>query len=73
MSTTTQPKLTLEQYLTYDDGTDSRYELVRGLLLRMNPPALLHIRPTLCFDNLFNFGFQHHESRQRTQRCKVIN
>ncbi len=37
MSTTTQPKRTFEQYLTYDDGTDNRYELVRGLVLLMNP------------------------------------
>lgn len=31
-------RLTFEQYLTYDDGTDKRYELEDGLLLEM-PPA----------------------------------
>ncbi len=32
MATTTQ-KLTFEEYLTYDDGTDTRYELVDGELV----------------------------------------
>jgi len=36
MFTTTQ-KLTLEQYLYHDDGTDQRYELVDGELVAMPP------------------------------------
>jgi Uma2 family endonuclease len=35
VATTTQ-KLTFEEYLTYDDGTDNRYELVDGELLLMS-------------------------------------
>jgi Uma2 family endonuclease len=35
MATTTQ-KLTFEEYLTYDDGTDKRYELVDGELVLMS-------------------------------------
>jgi Uma2 family endonuclease len=35
MTTTTQ-KLTFEEYLTYDDGTDNRYELVGGELVLMS-------------------------------------
>lgn len=31
----TQPKMTLEDYLDYDDGTDKRYELVDGVLVEM--------------------------------------
>lgn len=54
MTTTTQPKLTFEQYLTYDDGTDNRYELVRGLLLLMNPPTLLHIRIAKFLERQFD-------------------
>lgn len=34
MTTTTQ-KLTFEEYLTYDDGTDNHYELVDGELVLM--------------------------------------
>ena len=35
--TTTVKKLTLEEYLAYDDGTDTRYELVDGELVEMPP------------------------------------
>jgi Uma2 family endonuclease len=30
-------KMTVEEYLTYDDGTDKRYELENGVLLEMPP------------------------------------
>lgn len=29
----TRRRMTLEEYLTYDDGTDARYELVNGELV----------------------------------------
>jgi Uma2 family endonuclease len=32
MTTTTRRRMTLEEYLNYDDGTDTRYELVNGEL-----------------------------------------
>ncbi|MBW4453426.1 MAG: Uma2 family endonuclease [Nostoc indistinguendum CM1-VF10] len=32
----TTPKLTFEEYLAYDDGTDTRYELVNGELIPMS-------------------------------------
>ena len=35
--TTVIKKLTLEEYLAYDDGTDTRYELVDGNLVEMPP------------------------------------
>jgi Uma2 family endonuclease len=35
-------KLTFEEYLAYDDGTDNRYELEDGVLILMNPPIGLH-------------------------------
>lgn len=34
--------LSFEEYLIYDDGTDSRYELVDGVLMLMNPPTGQH-------------------------------
>jgi Uma2 family endonuclease len=34
--TTTTNRLTLEEYLKYDDGTDTRYELVNGELVLMS-------------------------------------
>ncbi|MGB7439746.1 MAG: Uma2 family endonuclease [Coleofasciculaceae cyanobacterium] len=35
--TATAKKLTLDQYLAYDNGTDTRYELVDGELVEMPP------------------------------------
>ncbi len=35
MTVATSRKMTLEEYLTYDDGTDTRYELVDGVLVAM--------------------------------------
>ena len=40
--TQTKQRLTFEEYLDYDDGTDTRYELVNGELVAMNPPTWLH-------------------------------
>jgi Uma2 family endonuclease len=35
MTIATDRRMTLEEYLTYDDGTDTRYELVDGVLVEM--------------------------------------
>ncbi|NJN56271.1 MAG: Uma2 family endonuclease [Leptolyngbyaceae cyanobacterium SL_5_9] len=35
MTTTTNCHMTLEEYLNYDDGTDTRYELVNGELIEV--------------------------------------
>jgi Uma2 family endonuclease len=37
-------KLTFEEYLAYDDGTDTRYELVNGELAVMPPESRLNAR-----------------------------
>ncbi|MEL7036086.1 MAG: Uma2 family endonuclease [Cyanobacteria bacterium J06592_8] len=42
MNTTTQQKLTFEDYLNYDDGTNNRYELEDGELIIVNPPTFDH-------------------------------
>jgi Uma2 family endonuclease len=36
-------KFSFEEYLAYDDGTDTRYELVNGQLEPMNPPTFRHL------------------------------
>ncbi len=36
---TTQKLMTMEEYLAYDDGTDTRYELVNGELFEMPPES----------------------------------
>ncbi|MGI0494603.1 Uma2 family endonuclease [Alkalinema pantanalense CENA528] len=39
----TQQKMTLEEYLTYDDGTDARYELVDGALVEIGAENPLNL------------------------------
>ncbi|MBD2562884.1 MULTISPECIES: Uma2 family endonuclease [Nostoc] len=41
--TTTERLYSFEEYLTYDDGTDSRYELVDGKLELRNPSPFRHL------------------------------
>jgi Uma2 family endonuclease len=35
--------LSFEDYATYDDGTETRYELVDGALVEMTPPTFRHM------------------------------
>lgn len=42
ISQTTKHLYSFEEYLTYDDGTDNRYELVDGRLEIVNPPTIKH-------------------------------
>ncbi len=42
MIKTPNPTLTFEEYLTYDDGTDNRYELVNGELVMVPLPTADH-------------------------------
>jgi Uma2 family endonuclease len=37
-------KMTLEEYLSYDDGTDARYELNNGELVALPPESELNVR-----------------------------
>jgi Uma2 family endonuclease len=42
MTVATARRMTLKKYLTYDDGTDSRYELVDGVLVEMGNEAKIN-------------------------------
>ena len=42
VTTPTTKKITFEEYLKYDDGTNNRYELVDGELILMPPASFLH-------------------------------
>jgi Uma2 family endonuclease len=42
MVTTPTQKITFEEYLDYDDGTNKSYELVNGKLVEMTPASFLH-------------------------------
>lgn len=54
MTIATTRRLTFEEYLDYDDGTDNRYELVRGELVAMTPPSWLHLRIARYLEGIFN-------------------
>ena len=51
---TTLPTLTFDQYLHYHDGTDTRYELVRGLLLPMPPAPWPHSKIAKFLERQFD-------------------
>lgn len=42
MTSITVRRLSFQEYLLYDDGTDHRYELVNGELILINPPTGQH-------------------------------
>ncbi|MCP2730912.1 Uma2 family endonuclease [Limnofasciculus baicalensis] len=54
MTTTTNRIMTLEEYLNYDDGTDTRYELVNGELVEM--PSESDLNNAIAIFLLFAFG-----------------
>ena len=41
--TTTKTVYSFEEYLSYDDVTDNRYELIDGKLELINPPTFRHL------------------------------
>jgi Uma2 family endonuclease len=43
---TIQSSMTLEDYLSYDNGTDTRYKLVDGVLVEMPPKSTLKTQIT---------------------------
>jgi Uma2 family endonuclease len=44
MTVATDRRMTLQEFLTYDDGTDRRYELVDGVLVEMGTEATINIK-----------------------------
>ena len=46
--------LSFEEYLNYDDGADSRYELVLGKLEIMNPPTVRHFLIAKFLEQVFD-------------------
>ena len=86
--TTTKTKLTFEEYLTYDDGTDNRYELENGKLILMNLPTFDHAliirfltnaleaeitRLNLPWLTLYGVGVRTSITRSRIPDISVIN
>lgn len=53
MSSVTQPQMTFEEYLTYDDGTDHRYEWIDGVLVEMPTESELNAWLSLALQLYF--------------------
>ncbi|MEK0082617.1 Uma2 family endonuclease [Benzoatithermus flavus] len=45
----TERRMTVAEFLAWNDGTETRYELVNGMLVAMNQPAIRH---ALVCDNI---------------------
>lgn len=54
MTVATDRRMTLQDYLNYDDGTSTRFELVNGELISMSPPTWLHLRIARYLEGSFN-------------------
>lgn len=50
--------LSFEDYLTYDDGTDNRYELVDGILIAMTPLLISHLDIAKFIERCFDQEIQ---------------
>jgi Uma2 family endonuclease len=68
---TSTRKLTFEEYLTYDDGTNTRYELVNGELVAMSLGTGRHGRIIKFVDDVFNAEIQKTGLAWTSQRLTV--
>ena len=60
--------LTLEEYLSYDDGTDTRYELVDGRLTAITPVSDLSDRiASFLYAYFLNLGIPHYRLSMNAQ------
>ena len=67
MTIPTKP-LTLEEYLSYDDGTDSRYELVDGRVTEIAPVSDLADRiASFLYAYFLNLGIPHYRLSMKAQ------
>jgi Uma2 family endonuclease len=53
MTVATSKRMSLEEYLIYDDGTDSRYELVDGVLVEMGAESRCNIKIAFFLIEIF--------------------
>ena len=69
--TVTKQRLTFEEYLTYDDGTDTRYELVRGELVLIGIGSGLHGAIAKFLEQVFDAAITKLERQWTAQRGAV--
>jgi Uma2 family endonuclease len=59
MINTATRRLTFEEYLTYDDGTENHYELEDGVLVPINPPRVEHFLIAKFLEQKLDAEIQH--------------
>jgi Uma2 family endonuclease len=61
MTVATAKRMSLEEYLTYDDGTETRYELVDGVLVAMGNEAKINTKIAMYLIAVFmGLGIPHY-------------
>lgn len=68
--TVTSQKMTLEEYLNYDDGTETFYELVNGELVEMPPESELNRRIAMFL--VIYFAQQGIPSQRLTMKTEIV-
>ncbi|HEY9631742.1 MAG TPA: Uma2 family endonuclease [Coleofasciculaceae cyanobacterium] len=68
--TVASQKMTLEEYLDYDDGTDTFYELVNGELVEMPPESELNRRIAMFL--VIYFAQQGIPSQRLTLKTEIV-
>ncbi|MBE9102127.1 Uma2 family endonuclease [Vacuolonema iberomarrocanum] len=68
--TRTSQKMTLEEYLNYDDGTETLYELVNGELVEMPPESERNRRIAMFL--LVYFAQQGIPSQRLTMKTEIV-
>lgn len=71
MTPATQRRLTFEEYLSYDDGTDRRYEFDDGALVEMPPAIRLHRKIAQFLEGCFKQEIQRLQRQWDTGRTDV--
>lgn len=69
--TATRQRLTFEEYLNYDDGTDARYEFDDGTLVEMPPAIRLHRKIAQFLEECFRQEIQRLQKQWDTGRTDV--
>ena len=54
LTISTRPRMAFEDYLTYDDGTDNRYQWIDGVLLEMPTESEFNAWLSLALQLLFH-------------------
>ena len=68
MTVAIEQRMSLDEYLAYDDGTDRRYELVDGVLVEMGAESTINIQiANFLFAYFISLGIPHYLITSKTE------